>query len=249
MTRDGSKVSLVTGAASGLGRVTALALVARGDRVAICDRDGDGVRETASMIEAAGGSVASAVCDVATVEGGERAVAIALDAFGGLDNAVNNAGVEGARAPAGDYDPDEWRRVLSINLDGVFYCMRAEIAAMRARGGGAIVNVGSTASLGGVAGMAAYTASKHGLLGLTRAAALDHAAQNIRVNALCPGSFLTPMSDRLFGDNLEKIVADTPMRRLGSVEEIASVIEFLCSDASSFMTGAAVPVEGGKRAR
>ena len=243
------KISLITGAGSGLGWATALAMAARGDRVAICDLDASGLKQTAAMIASAGGEVASATCDVSTPAGGEQAVRIAIDAFGGVDYAVNNAGIEGARAPAGDYDPAEWRRVLSINLDGVFYCMRAEIPHMLKRGGGSIVNIGSTASLGGVAGMAAYTASKHGVLGLTKAAALDHAAGNVRINALCPGSFRTPMSERLFGADMGTMAVDTPMKRLGAVEEIASVILFLCSDASSFMTGAAVPVEGGKRAR
>jgi NAD(P)-dependent dehydrogenase (short-subunit alcohol dehydrogenase family) len=249
MAKGSPKISLVTGAGSGLGRVVALALAARGDRVAICDIDETGLDGTAALIVDAGGEVVASVCDVSDPAGGEQVAALAVDAFGGLDYAVNNAGVEGARAPAGEYDPAEWRRVLSINLDGVFYSMRAEIPVMLRRGGGSIVNVGSTASLGGVAGMVAYTASKHGVVGLTKAAALDHAAGNVRVNAICPGSFRTPMSERLFGMDMARVLADTPMRRLGSVEEIASVILFLLSDASSFMTGAALPVDGGKKAR
>jgi len=249
MPTPAAKTSLVTGAGSGLGRATALALAARGDRVVICDLDEKGLDTTAFAINAALGTLAAAVCDISSPEGARKAVATALETFGGLDYAVNNAGVEGKRAPAGDYDFAEWRRVLSINLDGAFLCMHAEIAAMMARGGGSIVNVGSTASIGGVAGMAAYTASKHGLIGLTKAAALDYAAHNIRVNAICPGSFRTPMSERLFGADMGGMAADTPMKRLGTVEEIAQVILFLCSDASSFMTGAALPVEGGKRAR
>lgn len=244
-----AKVSLVTGAGSGLGRATALAMAARGDRVVICDRDERGLDATAFAINAARGTVTAAVCDVSSSAGARKVVAIALEAFGGLDYAVNNAGVEGARAPMGDYEDAEWRRVMSINLDGVFFCMKAEVAAMLKRSAGSIVNVGSTASLGGVAGMAAYTASKHGVIGLTKAAALDYAARNIRVNAICPGSFRTPMSERLFGADMGGMAADTPMKRLGTVEEIAQVILFLCSDASSFMTGAALPVEGGKRAR
>jgi NAD(P)-dependent dehydrogenase (short-subunit alcohol dehydrogenase family) len=249
MANDGPKISLVTGAGSGLGRVIALALAARGDRVAICDVDETGLDGTAGLIRDAGGDVVVTVCDVSDPAGGGQAAALAVDAFGGLDYAVNNAGVEGARVPAGEYDPAEWRRVMSVNLDGVFYCMRAEIPVMLRRGGGSIVNVGSTASLGGVAGMAAYTASKHGIVGLTKSAALDHAAGNVRVNAICPGSFRTPMSDRLFGADMAKVVADTPMGRLGSIEEIASVVLFLLSDASSFMTGAALLVDGGKKAR
>jgi NAD(P)-dependent dehydrogenase (short-subunit alcohol dehydrogenase family) len=127
--------------------------------------------------------------------------------------------------------------------------MKAEIAAMLPRGGGAIVNVGSTASLGGVAGMPAYTASKHGLLGLTRAAALDYADRGIRINALCPGSFRTPMSERLFGADMAGMAQKTPMQRLGTLQEIAAAVLFFCSDASTFVTGTALPVEGGRLAR
>jgi NAD(P)-dependent dehydrogenase (short-subunit alcohol dehydrogenase family) len=243
------KISLVTGAASGLGRAIALAFAARGDRVALCDRDRSGLEKTASMIKTAGGSVVAVACDIAQAQGAASAVAAVLDEFGALDYAVNNAGIEGDRARTGDYDFDEWRRVLAVNLDGTFLCMKAEIAAMLPRGGGAIVNVGSTASLGGAAGMPAYTASKHGLLGLTRAAALDYADRGIRINTLCPGSFRTPMSERLFGTDMAVMALKTPMQRLGALEEIAATVLFLCSDASTFITGAALPVEGGRLAR
>jgi NAD(P)-dependent dehydrogenase (short-subunit alcohol dehydrogenase family) len=249
MPTDKVKISLVTGAASGLGRAVALALAARGDRVAVCDLDPSGLETTASMISAAGGSVVAVPCDVTHAEGAAAAVAAASERFGGLDYAINNAGIEGDRAPVGDYDFDEWRRVLAVNLDGVFLCMKAEIAAMLPRGGGAIINVGSTASLGGVAGMPAYTASKHGLLGLTRAAALDYADRGIRINALCPGSFRTPMSERLFGADMTGMAQKTPMQRLGTLPEIAAAVLFFCSDASTFVTGTALPVEGGRLAR
>jgi NAD(P)-dependent dehydrogenase (short-subunit alcohol dehydrogenase family) len=249
MPTDKVKISLVTGAASGLGRAVALALSARGDRVALCDRDASGLETTASMIGAAGGAVVAVPCDVTNADGAAAAVAAASEHFGGLDYAVNNAGIEGDRARTGDYDFDEWRRVLAVNLDGVFLCMKAEIAAMLPRGGGAIVNVGSTASLGGAAGMPAYTASKHAVLGLTRAAALDYADRGIRINTLCPGSFRTPMSERLFGVDMAGMAQKTPMPRLGTLEEIAAAVLFLCSDASAFMTGAALPVEGGRLAR
>jgi len=243
------KTSLVTGAASGLGRAIAVALAARGDCVALCDRDVSGLETTASTIKTAGGSVVAVPCDVTSAQGAASVVAAAVKEFGRLDYAVNNAGIEGARAPVGDYEFDEWRRVLAVNLDGTFLCMKSEIAAMLPRGGGAIVNVGSTASLGGAAGMPAYTASKHGLLGLTRAAALDYADRGIRINALCPGSFRTPMSERLFGADMTGMALKTPMKRLGTLEEIAAAVLFLCSDASTFITGAALPVEGGRLSR
>jgi NAD(P)-dependent dehydrogenase (short-subunit alcohol dehydrogenase family) len=249
MREDALKVSLVTGAASGLGRAVALAFAARGDCIALCDRDASGLETTVSMIKTAGGSVVALPCDTTGAEGAASIVAAAVDCFGGLDYAVNNAGVEGDRARTGEYDFDEWRRVLGVNLDGTFLCMKAEIAAMLPRGGGAIVNVGSTASLGGAAGMPAYTASKHGLLGLTRAAALDYADRGIRINALCPGSFRTPMSERLFGADMSSTALKTPMQRLGSLEEIAAAVLFLCSGASTFITGAALPVEGGRLSR
>jgi NAD(P)-dependent dehydrogenase (short-subunit alcohol dehydrogenase family) len=138
---------------------------------------------------------------------------------------------------------------MAVNLDGVFLSMKSQIPALIDRGGGAIVNVGSTASLGGVETMPAYTASKHALLGLTRAAALDYAASNVRINAICPGSFRTPMSERLFGADMSAMAEATPMKRLGSLDEIAAGILFLCSESATFITGAALPVEGGKRAR
>jgi NAD(P)-dependent dehydrogenase (short-subunit alcohol dehydrogenase family) len=233
-----ARISLVTGAASGLGRATALAMARRGDRLVLCDRTAPELDETAFLVREAGGEALAVVLDI-TRPG----------AMGGLDYAVNSAGIEGARAPMANYAWEDWRRVLAVNLDGVFLSMKSQIPAMMDRGGGAIVNVGSTASFGGVETMPAYTASKHALLGLTRAAALDYAPFNIRINAICPGSFRTPMSERLFGPDMSAMAQATPMKRLGSLEEIAAGVLFLCSDASTFITGAALPVEGGKRAR
>lgn len=246
---DVAKVSLVTGSGGGLGQAIAVAMAARGDRVVLCDRDRDGLDATAEAIRQVGGICEFVIGDVSTPEGAAAPVKLAVEAFGGLDYAVNNAGVEGKRTAIGDYDFEEWRRVLSINLDGVFLCMKAEIAAMLKRGGGSIVNVGSTASLGGVATMGAYVASKHAVLGLTKTAALDYASKNVRVNAICPGSFRTPMSERLFGMDMEIMLNDTPMRRIGSLDEIVAPVLFLCSDVSTFITGVGLPVEGGKRAR
>ncbi len=242
------RISLVTGAASGLGRATALAMAKRGDRLVLCDRTTNALDETASLVREAGGDALTFVVDV-TEPGALDPAVDAARALGGLDYAVNNAGIEGARARVADYAWEEWRRVMAVNLDGVFLSMKSQIPALIDRGGGAIVNVGSTASLGGVETMPAYTASKHALLGLTRAAALDYAASNVRINAICPGSFRTPMSERLFGADMSAMAEATPMKRLGSLDEIAAGILFLCSESATFMTGAALPVEGGKRAR
>jgi NAD(P)-dependent dehydrogenase (short-subunit alcohol dehydrogenase family) len=243
------KVSLVTGAGAGLGQVIATMMAARGDLVVLCDRDSAGLEKTAATIADAGGTARSIVGDITSPDGAEAAVRLAESAFGGLDYAVNNAGVEGRRALVDEYSFEDWRHVLSVNLDGTFLCMKAEIPALLRRGGGAITNVGSTASLGGVATMSAYTASKHGMLGLTKAAALEYADRNLRINAICPGSFRTAMTERLFGSALDAMTIDTPMKRLGSIEEVASSVLFLCSEAATFITGAGLPVEGGKRAR
>ncbi len=244
------KVSFVTGAGSGLGRAIALAFARRGDMIIVADRDRGSAEGTASLIASEGGCAAPLELDVTAPEAVEAAVVDIAGRYGTLDYAVNNAGVEGATGSLADYDVDEWQRVLAVNLTAVFICLKFELRQMVRQGSGAIVNVGSTASLGGVAGMPAYTASKHGLIGLTKTAALDYADKGIRVNAICPGSFRTPMSERLFGDRFEATMLEsTPMRRIGSVDEIAQAAGFLCSEAATFITGAALPVEGGKRAR
>lgn len=246
----GGMVSFVTGGAAGLGRAIAETLARRGDVVVLADRDGAAAELAAAAIVQAGGRAEACHLDVTEAGAVEAAIAGIASRHGRLDVAVNNAGIEGATAALADYDPAEWSRVIAVNLTGVFLCLKFELRQMLRQGSGAIVNVGSTASLGGVAGMPAYTASKHGLLGLTRAAALDYADRGIRVNAICPGSFRTAMSERLFGDRFEAVMLDsTPMRRIGTVAEIAEAVAFLCSPAASFITGAALPVEGGKRAR
>jgi NAD(P)-dependent dehydrogenase (short-subunit alcohol dehydrogenase family) len=244
------RVALVTGAASGLGRATAALLARRGARVLVVDRDAAGGGATVEAIRAAGGEAEFLRAEATRADDARAAVGRCLERWGGLDVAVNNAGVEGDRRPTADYDEDEWRRVIDTNLTGVFLGMKHQIPALLARGRGAIVNVGSTASIAGVAAMPAYVAAKHGLLGLTRTAALDYAERGLRINAVLPGSFRTPMSERLYGeDALDAVVtAVTPMRRVGSVEEIARAIAWLCSDDASFVTGAGLSVDGGKRA-
>lgn len=244
------RVALVTGGASGLGRSIAALLARRGARVVVSDVMRAEGETTAALIREARHEAVFQQADTTSSTDMAAAVAACLASFGRLDIAVNNAGIEGHVAPVAEQDEAAWARVIAVNLTGVFLCLRHEIPAMLQSGGGAIVNVGSTASLCGVAGMSAYVASKHGLLGLTRSAALEYADQGVRVNAVLPGSFRTPMSERLFGvDDVEsRLQAITPMRRLGSLDEIAEAIVWLCSDAASFVTGTGLSVDGGKRA-
>lgn len=244
------RVALVTGGASGLGRSTAALLARRGARVVVSDVMRAEGETTAALIREAGHEAVFQQADTTSSTDMAAAVAACFASFGRLDIAVNNAGIEGHVAPVAEQDEAAWARVIAVNLTGVFLSLRHEIPAMLQSGGGAIVNVGSTASLCGVAGMSAYVASKHGLLGLTRSAALEYADQGVRVNAVLPGSFRTPMSERLFGvDDVEsRLQAITPMRRLGSLDEIAEAIVWLCSDAASFVTGTGLSVDGGKRA-
>ena len=238
------KVALVTGAASGIGRAVAQAFVRERARVIAADID-------ICDIEGA----VPARCDVTKPAQVEAVVARTIDEFGRVDCAVNNAGIEGARAPLAEYDDAEWMRVMNVNLSGVFFCMKHELRAMTRQGGGAIVNVSSIFGLRGAADAAAYVAAKHGVIGLTRAAALEVASQGIRVNAVCPGYTATPMvMDRGLQARhdpaaMARMVAREPMERLGSPREIAEAILWLCSDAASFVTGEALAVDGGFLAR
>jgi len=238
------KVALVTGAASGIGRAVAQAFVRERARVIaadidICDIDG----------------AVPARCDVTKPVQVEAVVARTIDEFGRIDCAVNNAGIAGARAPVAEYDDAEWTRVMNVNLSGVFFCMKHELRAMTQQGGGAIVNVSSIFGLRGASDASAYVAAKHGVIGLTRAAALEVASQGIRVNAVCPGYTTTPMvidsgmQARHSPAAMAQIIAREPMERLGSPREIAEAILWLCSDAASFVTGEALAVDGGFLAR
>ena len=253
------KVALVTGGASGIGRATAIAFARAGAHVLIADvqpKQGDAaVLEIDDAGRAAGGDAAFIRADVSKPDDVRTMVARAVDAYGGLDYAFNNAGIEGVLAPTSDYPDDAWNHVIGVNLTGVFLCMKHEIAAMRARGGGSIVNNASILGVVGFANAPAYTAAKHGVLGLTKATALEVATEKIRVNAVCPGFIETPMvmergvhagSDAAVH---EQIAALHPMHRLGKSEEIASAVLWLCSDSASFVTGHALVVDGGFVAR
>jgi NAD(P)-dependent dehydrogenase (short-subunit alcohol dehydrogenase family) len=248
------RVALVTGAASGIGRASARAFADDGARVVVADVAAEQARETVDLIEAAGGEAIYVPADVSRRGDVERLIAATIETFGRLDCAHNNAGIEG-NAPAGtefhDYPDEQWDRVLSINLKGVWLCMQLEIAQMLAQGGGAIVNTASIAGLvGGFGG--AYSAAKHGVVGLTKVAALEYATRGIRVNAVCPGGIRTPMLERVFArrpQTEQQFVAGEPVGRLGTPEEIAAAVVWLSSDAASFLTGVALPVDGGWVAR
>ena len=243
------KVAFVTGAANGIGRAAALAFAREGAAVVVADVSEQGNRETASMIEEAGGRALAVRCDVSRAEDVKAALDRAVETFGRLDFALNNAGVEQPITAAADLTEEEWDRIVRVNLRGVFLCMRHEIPLMLRQGGGAIVNTSSGAGVKGFAGQAAYCAAKHGVVGLTKAAALDYAKANIRVNAVCPGIIETPMMDRFSGGTPEgraRVIAQEPVGRMGRPEEIAAAVVWLCSDAATFVVGHAMVIDGGQ---
>jgi len=242
------KTAVVTGAASGIGRATVLAFARAGARVVAADIDADGGEATAATAHGEGADVTFVPCDVRSGAAVDALVTHAVARFGRLDCAVNNAGIEGTLAPIGDCPEEAAARVLDVNLMGVWRCLHAELPRMAAQGGGAIVNTASIAGLIGAGGLAPYVASKHGVIGLTKAAALEYATQGVRVNAVCPGVIQTPMVDRLAAASpgvIEALLTVKPMGRLGTPEEVAAAIVWLCSDAASFTTGHALTVDGG----
>ncbi|QBF31324.1 glucose 1-dehydrogenase [Thalassococcus sp. S3] len=246
------KVALVTGAAAGIGRSAALRFGEAGARVIVSDIAEDGGHETVDLIQETGGEATFIRTDAAQEKDVEVLVSTIVQQFGSLDYACNNAGIEGNVRPLIEQTPDDFDRVISINLRGTFLCLKAEITQMLQAGGGAIVNLASAAGLIGFPGLSPYVASKHGVNGLTKAAAVEYGAQGVRVNSICPGGIDTRMLDSLADQatggtqgSSEMMAPLHPMGRIGTPEEVANLIVWLCSEQASFVTGANIPVDGG----
>lgn len=242
------KIALITGGGSGIGQATALAFAREGAKVVIADVIVEGGEETVTRIKQGGGAAIFVKTDVTQAAEVEAMVKHTVDTYGRLDYAFNNAGIAGAAAKTSDYTPAQWDRVIAINLTGVWLCMKCEIQQMLKQGGGAIVNTASVAGLVGFRSGPAYVAAKHGVVGLTKTAALEYAKAGIRVNAVCPGVIRTPMFER--GLKVDPRIEETmsarePIGRLGKPEEIAEAVVWLCSDAASFVTGFPMAVDGG----
>lgn len=246
------KVAIVTGAAAGIGRAVALKFAAEGAKVIVSDVEEEGGEATASAIRSGGAEAVFIRADVAKAADVTALIAQAVAKFGRLDCACNNAGIEGAVAPFIDQTEEDFDRIIDVNLKGVFLCLKAEITQMLTQGGGTIVNLSSVAGLIGFPGLSPYVASKHGVNGLTKNAALEYAKEGIRVNSVCPGDIDTRMLDSLAeqatgGKMTSRQMMDGlhPIGRIGTVDEVATLIVWLCSDNASFITGAHVPVDGG----
>lgn len=242
------RTTLVTGAGSGIGQATALLFAQEGGQVVVADQDADAGQDTVQRIHDVGGTAIFVPTDVSSPHAVAALVQRALATFGRLDCAVNNAGVSGVEASTAECSEENWDRVLATNLKGVWLCMKYEIPAMLEQGRGAIVNTSSISGLIGLAGWPAYCASKHGILGLTKVAALEYCRRGIRINAVCPGVIHTPMLEGSFRDNpqaRDALAASEPIGRMGQPEEVAAAIVWLCSDAASFMVGSCVSIDGG----
>ena len=247
-----NKVAVVTGAAAGIGLATVQAFAKAGAAVVLADVDERAARSAAETLVAAGHRALSVRCNVADEADAAAMVAQALSAFGQLDMAFNNAGVHVAVAETADVEASDFDRIIAINLRGVFNCMKHELRHMRARGSGAIVNCSSQSGFVGLPGLGAYTASKHGVIGLTRAAALEYAPRGIRINAICPGTTETPLVTGLIErepGRLDAVIRDIPLGRMGRPEEIASAVLWLCSEGAGFMVGQTLLPDGGYCAR
>lgn len=246
-----SKAAIVTGASSGIGRAVALAYAKAGASVTVSDMNTQGGEETVSLVQQAGGRAIFVAADVSKPKDCENLAMRTVAEFGRLDIACNNAGIGGDIAPTADYPVEAWEHVIGVNLSGVFYCMKYQIPQMLRSGGGVIVNMASILGAVGFAGAPAYSAAKHGVLGLTQSAALEYSAQGVRVNAVGPGFIHTPMISSLESDVAarQQLVAQHPIGRLGQPEEVAALVLWLSSPAASFATGAYYPIDGGFLAR
>jgi NAD(P)-dependent dehydrogenase (short-subunit alcohol dehydrogenase family) len=246
------KVALVTGGGSGIGRASTLAFAREGAKVIVSDVDFTGGEETVRLIQTAGGAATFIQADVARAAEVEALVKKGVETYGRLDCALNNAGIQGDLRQTAECSEENWNRIIAINLTGVWLCMKHELAYMLHQGSGVIVNTASNFGLVGSPGMPAYSASKHGVVGLTKTAALEYAKAGIRVNAVCPGPTQTPLVDRILSQQpqlasqiVEAIKAREPAGRMGQPEEIAEAVIWLCSEAASFVTGIALAVDGG----
>jgi len=242
------KCAVVTGAAIGIGRAVALLLAENGAKVIVSDINEEGANKTVQDIIDAGGTASFVPCDVSKKEQVKELMVQAIATYGPVKMAVNNAGIGGTLSPTHEIKFENWDRMIAINLSGVFYCMKEEISAMLHHGGGNIVNVSSLAGLGGVPGGSPYAAAKHGVIGLTKSAAMEYAKLNIRVNAVCPGwtetAILDGLQDGMVATSVERYV---PMGRLGRPEEVAETVLWLLSDKSSFTSGHCLTVDGGMK--
>jgi NAD(P)-dependent dehydrogenase (short-subunit alcohol dehydrogenase family) len=242
------KVTLITGGASGIGRATALTFAREGAKLVIADMNEDGGQQTVHMITESGGEATFVRVDVSNATEVEAMISKAVETYGQLDCAHNNAAIfDTSHTLTAEYPEDRWHQVLAVNLTGVWLCMKYELRQMLQQGGGAIVNTASTAGLVGGRGASAHIASKHGVVGLTKAAALEYATSGIRVNCVCPSVIRTPMIAQGLSnpERLERIVAVLPIGRVGEPEEVAEAVVWLCSDAASFVTGHTMTVDGG----
>lgn len=240
------KVALVTGGSFGIGKATAIAFAQRGAKVVVTDIIEDG--DTLSTIKKAGGEASFITCDVSNEAGIKAMIEKTIAVYGRIDYAFNNAGIEGTSAPTHECTTENWDKTINVNLKGVWLCMKYEIPQMLKQGKGSIVNNASIAGLVGFPNIPAYVASKHGVIGLTKNAALEYAKLGIRVNVVCPGVIKTPMIDRFTGKNKEvekQFENMEPVGRLGEPEEVAEAVTWLCSDSSSFVTGHSLAVDGG----
>jgi NAD(P)-dependent dehydrogenase (short-subunit alcohol dehydrogenase family) len=251
--RLAGKVALVTGAGSGIGRATAIMMAAEGAKVVVSNRSEHKARATAQTIVDAGGDAIALPADLTDHDQVKALVADAVAHYGRIDIAFNNAGIEGAPANTADYDPEIWNQVMAINLTGVFLCMKHELEQMQKQGSGSIINCSSILGNVGYPTASAYVAAKHGVIGLTKTAALEYAREGIRVNAVCPGFIDTPMIDRADSKmdmDLKAAIAEMePVGRMGTSEEIAEAVIYLASDGAAFTTGISMLVDGGYVAR